>query len=76
VLDDLEPGEICGIGDSFEHDIKGAKNAGMAAAFVLGGIHAGDFPEGASRAAQRRALSKLEEEHGVVADYALPSFRL
>lgn len=76
VLEGLAPDEVCGIGDSFEHDIKGAKNAGMAAAFVLGGIHAEDFPEGASRAAERRALERLEQEHGVTADYALPSFRL
>ncbi len=76
VLDGLEPEEICGIGDSFEHDVKGAKNAGMDAAFVLGGIHAGDFPEGASRAADRLALARLEQAHGVVADYVLPSFRL
>jgi HAD superfamily hydrolase (TIGR01459 family) len=76
VLEGLEPEEICGIGDSFEHDVKGAKDAGMAAAFVLGGIHAADFPEGASRAVQSRALTRLEEKYGIVADYVMPGFRL
>ena len=76
VLEDLEPHEICAVGDSYEHDIRGAKDAGMAAAFVMRGIHAEAFPEGASRAAARKALDDLAGEHGVVADWALPSFRL
>lgn len=76
ILADLDPKEICGIGDSFEHDIKGAKSAGLAAAFCMRGIHAEAFPEGASRAAETRALDALAEEHGVVADYAMPGLRL
>ncbi len=76
VLPDLAAGEICAIGDSIEHDIKGAKQAGMAAAFVMRGIHADAFPAGASRAAERRALDALAAEHGVHADFALPRFAL
>ncbi len=76
LLPELEPTEICGIGDSFEHDIQGAKNAGIAAAFVMRGIHAEAFPEGASRAAEQRALDDLTERYGITADWALPSFRL
>lgn len=76
VLEGLEAEEICGIGDSFEHDIKGAKDAGMAAAFVMQGIHANDFPAGASRAAERQVLARLEEKHSIVADYVMPGFRL
>jgi len=76
VLEDLAPHEICAVGDSYEHDIRGAKDAGMAAAFVMRGIHAEAFLEGASRAAERKALDDLAGEHGVVADWALPTFRL
>ncbi len=76
ILDGLEAEEICAIGDSFEHDVQGAKNAGMAAAFVMRGIHAAEFPPGASRAAERKALDALEAEHGIVADWAIPGFRL
>lgn len=76
VLQDLAPHEICAVGDSFEHDIQGAKKAGMAAAFVMRGIHAEAFPEGASRAAERKALDALAGEYGVTADWALPTFRL
>ncbi len=76
LLPELEPHEICGIGDSFEHDISGAKNAGLAAAFVMRGIHAEAFPEAASHAAIRKALDDLSSAHDTVADWALPFFRL
>jgi HAD superfamily hydrolase (TIGR01459 family) len=76
LLPELEPAEICGIGDSFEHDIQGAKNAGIAAAFVMRGIHAEAFPKGASRAAEQQALDDLAERYGITADWAVPSFRL
>jgi HAD superfamily hydrolase (TIGR01459 family) len=76
LLEDLEPHEICGIGDSLEHDIQGAKAAGMGAAFITRGIHADAFPEGASRAAERRALDELVAEHGAAPDWALPLLRL
>ena len=76
LLPELEPEEIVGIGDSFEHDIQGAKNAGLAAAFVMRGIHAEAFPEGAGPAAQRLALDALAERYGSTADWAIPHFRL
>lgn len=77
---DLLPGiaadAICGIGDSVEHDIKGAKDAGLAAAFIMRGIHAEAFPEGADPAADRAALEDLARRHAAVPDFALPGFRL
>lgn len=76
ILDGLEADEICAIGDSYEHDVQGAKKAGLAAAFIMRGIHARDFPEGASPAADQRALDRLAAEHGITADWALPQFRL
>jgi HAD superfamily hydrolase (TIGR01459 family) len=76
LLAGLEPHEICGIGDSLEHDIQGAKAAGMGAAFIMRGIHAEAFPEGASRAANVRALDGLVAEHGAAPDWALPLLRL
>jgi HAD superfamily hydrolase (TIGR01459 family) len=76
LLEGLEPHEICGIGDSLEHDIQGAKKAGMGAAFIMRGIHAEAFPEGASRAANVRALDGLVAEHGAAPDWALPLLRL
>ncbi|MEM1287771.1 MAG: TIGR01459 family HAD-type hydrolase [Pseudomonadota bacterium] len=39
----VEPAQCLMVGDSFEHDIAGAHGIGMAAAFVMGGLHAADF---------------------------------
>jgi HAD superfamily hydrolase (TIGR01459 family) len=52
-----------GIGDSIEHDVVGAKRAGADAAFILGGIHAGETD-----------LEKLYEEHGGRPDFVLERF--
>jgi HAD superfamily hydrolase (TIGR01459 family) len=58
-LDGLLPQEIVAIGDSLEHDIKGAENMGLASCFLMGGIHAAGFPPNASRAAQVHHLDEL-----------------
>ncbi|MEK0081975.1 TIGR01459 family HAD-type hydrolase [Benzoatithermus flavus] len=58
-LDGIAPQEIVAIGDSLEHDIKGAENVGIASCFLMGGIHAAGFPPGASRAAQVHHLDEL-----------------
>ena len=47
------------IGDSLEHDIKGAESMGIASCFLMGGIHAAGFPPNASRAAQVHHLDEL-----------------
>jgi HAD superfamily hydrolase (TIGR01459 family) len=71
-LDGLEPGEIVAVGDSLEHDIQGARNAGIAAAFVTTGIHAEAFPAEAGEVARADALARLAAAHGVVPDWVLP----
>lgn len=52
-----------GIGDSIEHDVVGAKAAGADAAFVKGGIHAGEAD-----------LERLYEEHGGRPDFVMEGF--
>ena len=75
VLEELEPAEIVCIGDSTEHDIKGANDMNLAACFVECGIHAEHFPEGASRAGKVHALDLLCAEHECLPDYVIPRFR-
>lgn len=70
-LEGLEPGEIVAVGDSLEHDIVGARKAGIASAFVTSGIHRDHFPQGASRAAAVIALEGLIEEHGAAPDWVI-----
>ena len=73
-LDGLEPTEIVAVGDSLAHDIKGAKDAGFAAAFVTGGLHAEDFPADGSRAAAVGRLEALAAEHGGRPDWVMARF--
>ncbi len=75
LLPGLAHADICAIGDSFEHDIKGAKDAGLAAAFVMRGIHADAFQDGASASSDAAALHALARRYAAVPDFALPGFR-
>jgi HAD superfamily hydrolase (TIGR01459 family) len=57
------PDMAVGIGDSVEHDVVGAKSVGAAAAFVVGGIHAGEDD-----------LDRLYERYGARPDHVLERF--
>ncbi|MCY1239235.1 HAD hydrolase [compost metagenome] len=60
-----DPTRVCAIGDSIEHDIAGAANAGLHSVLVTTGIleHAVDE--------ERR---RLFAEHGASPDFILPKF--
>jgi HAD superfamily hydrolase (TIGR01459 family) len=61
-----EARRVVGVGDSVEHDVAGAKGAGLATALVRGtGIHAGLDEEG---------LAAECERHGVWPDHVLARF--
>ena len=60
-----------GIGNSLEHDIKGAADAGIDSAFVTQGIHAAEFPPDASPEADAEALRRLCGE-GARPTWAIP----
>jgi HAD superfamily hydrolase (TIGR01459 family) len=62
VLHGVPRSAIVGIGDSLEHDIKGASDAGIDSAFVTQGIHAAEFPPEASAEENVRALQQLCRE--------------
>jgi HAD superfamily hydrolase (TIGR01459 family) len=49
---------VC-VGDSLDHDIRGAAGVGLDSAFVTGGIHRDEFPPGADEAASAGALRRL-----------------
>eukprot|EP00241_Pyramimonas_parkeae_P005955 CAMPEP_0114234074 /NCGR_PEP_ID=MMETSP0058-20121206/5520_1 /TAXON_ID=36894 /ORGANISM="Pyramimonas parkeae, CCMP726" /LENGTH=384 /DNA_ID=CAMNT_0001345739 /DNA_START=85 /DNA_END=1239 /DNA_ORIENTATION=- len=42
---DVQKASMVAVGDSLEHDVQGAANAGIDSVFVTGGIHAIDLPE-------------------------------
>ena len=71
-LSGLEPHEIVAVGDSMDHDVRGAANVGIHAAFVTGGIHRDLFPERASEDARGQALERLIKETGVSPQWVIP----
>jgi HAD superfamily hydrolase (TIGR01459 family) len=74
-LEGLEPSRIVAIGDSLEHDIKGANGAGIHSAFVTSGIHRDEFADGVSEDAKRAALDRLGREIGAVPEWVIPGLR-
>lgn len=63
---------IVAIGDSLQHDIKGANAAGIKSAFVRDGIHAAEFPEGAREDQWALALERLATRHEGRPDFVIP----
>lgn len=68
-LDGLERHEIVAIGDSMEHDIKGANEAGIASCFLTAGIHAAEFPPDLSQAARTQVLGRIAAEHAAYPEW-------
>jgi ribonucleotide monophosphatase NagD (HAD superfamily) len=63
------------IGDSIEHDIKGANGIGIASAFVTGGIHGAGFSPQAGPEAHVRHLDQLCARHQTRPEWVVPSIR-
>ncbi len=71
-LPDVAVSRIVAIGDSLEHDVKGAHEAGLATAFCLDGIHADAFDLDRPARANLAAVEALAAAHGGVSpDYVL-----
>eukprot|EP00878_Enallax_costatus_P005812 GHUV01006097.1.p2 GENE.GHUV01006097.1~~GHUV01006097.1.p2 ORF type:complete len:155 (+),score=71.30 GHUV01006097.1:1045-1509(+) len=72
-----DPQSWLAIGDSLEHDIAGATQAGMKSLFILGGIHATDVKLTGSPAAgcysawDETALQQLLGQHRLQPDYCM-----
>lgn len=66
-----EDGPAIGIGDSLEHDIAGARAAGMDQLFIAGGIHAGELPSPPTAG----AIAALGETFRAVPTHAATAFR-
>jgi HAD superfamily hydrolase (TIGR01459 family) len=74
-LDGLDPAEVVAIGDSMEHDVKGANNAGIASCFLTDGIHRASFPPGAPEAATLREVEALAARHAAAPDWVAERLR-
>lgn len=70
----LSPEEVIAIGDSLEHDIRGAKEMDIASIFVCGGIHAREIYKRGGVSSW--ALEALYEKHELWPDSYMEYFRL
>lgn len=66
----LPPGRVLAVGDSLAHDVAGAKGVGLAAAFVIEGIHRDELGDPAG-AAFRSRLADIEQREQARPDYLL-----
>ncbi len=74
LLGGLAPAEVVAVGDSLEHDVVGGARAGLATAFVAGGIHADALGHAKDEAARATALGGLARRYGAAPDWVLPRF--
>lgn len=74
LLADFDPSQAVAVGDSVGHDVVGGARAGLATAFVTGGIHGADFADAADDAARLRRVSAIAREHGVWPDWVVSAF--
>jgi HAD superfamily hydrolase (TIGR01459 family) len=71
-LDGLRPSEIVAVGDSVEHDVRGANGMQIDCCFVTGGIHAERFPAGATFAEREASLADLCQRFGARPQWVVP----
>ena len=71
-LEGLQPSEIVAIGDSIEHDVRGANGVAIDSCFVTGGIHAEEFPADATPAEREGRLADLSQRFGARPQWVVP----
>lgn len=73
----LDKSKICMIGDSLDHDIRGAKNNGIASVWIANGVHAAEMgtSEGSSILVAENVLKNMYEKYGVTPTYTIASFK-
>ncbi len=62
------------VGDSIEHDVLGARRAGLASAFIASGIHAQELGVAHGAEPDPRLWREFEGRAAVLPDYRLPAF--
>ena len=71
-LDGLQPSEIVAVGDSVEHDVRGANGMEIDCCFVTSGIHADRFPADATPAEREASLADLCQRFGARPRWVVP----
>lgn len=71
----LPKGKVIAIGDSLQHDIQGACNAGVDSIFITGGIHAKDIAATDGEFDEQKLLKLFQQHHGEPT-FTMPSLRV
>ncbi|MCS7268948.1 MAG: TIGR01459 family HAD-type hydrolase [Geminicoccaceae bacterium] len=74
LLPDLRSEDILAIGDSLEHDVKGAAAQNIKTCLVTSGIHAAEIGPRVAEDERRLALERLCRSYGVVPDFLIERF--
>ncbi len=72
-LGDPSPGRVLAVGDSLDHDIRGAREIGAAGLFITGGIHAPDFAQARGREAVLALTRRLAAGDDRLPDWVMPT---
>jgi HAD superfamily hydrolase (TIGR01459 family) len=72
-LDGCDPGRVIAIGDSIEHDVLGASRAGLACAFIAGGIHANALVDRWGELPSASRWQAFAADAAAKPDYVLPA---
>lgn len=72
-LGDPPPARVLAVGDSLDHDIRGAREIGAAGLFITGGIHAPDFAQVRGREAVLALTRRLAAGGDRLPDWVMPT---
>ena len=69
---------VCGVGDSLDHDILGAKTAGINSVWTANGVHSQELgtTEGSPVLAAKNVLARMYEEYEITPTHTIASFKL
>lgn len=75
---DVDRSRICGVGDSMNHDILGAKAAGIHSIWTANGVHSKEMgtEEGSPVLAPKKVLLDMYEKYHITPTHTIPSFKL
>ena len=72
----LDLSKVCGVGDSLDHDIEGARRAGIDSIWTANGVHSGEMgsEEGSVVLADDKVLQGMFRKYGVTPTHTVASF--
>lgn len=75
---EVDRSRICGVGDSLDHDILGARSNDIDSIWTANGVHSKEMvtEEGSSVLASKKVLLEMYEKYHITPTHTIPSFKL